>query len=380
MARDYYGILGVDKDATDQQIKKAYRKLARKYHPDLNPDDAEAAEKFREASLAQEVLLDPQKRQIVDRGGDPMEQGGQMPGGGFAGGFDTGGLGDIFAEFFGGGASSRGPRSRVQPGSDALLRTQITLEEAFAGVKKPVTIDTAVLCDTCHGSGSESGSKPVICETCHGAGEVQEVQRSFLGNVMTSHRCPTCQGYGEVIKDPCGHCGGDGRVKKRRDLTINIPAGIGDGMRIRMSGQGEVGHGGGPAGDLFVEVRTQRHPVFERDADDLHVTVRVPMVDAALGTNFTVTQLDGTDLEVEIEPGTQPGQTISVEGQGMPRLRTDGRGRLLAHVDVVVPTGLDSKSRELLEEVRDRTEHTTAIHTEDEEDSFFDRLRARFRR
>lgn len=151
-------------------------------------------------------------------------------------------------------------------------------------------------------------------------------------------------------------------------------------MRIRMSGQGEVGHGGGPAGDLFVEVHTQRHPVFERDADDLHVTVRVPMVDAALGTNFTVTQLDGTDLEVEIEPGTQPGQTISVEGQGMPRLRTDGRGRLLAHVDVVVPTDLDSKSRELLEEVRDRTEHTTAIHTEDEEDSFFDRLRARFRR
>ncbi len=228
MARDYYGILGVDKDATDQEIKKAYRKLARKYHPDVNPDDEAAAEKFREASVAQEVLLDPQKRQIVDMGGDPMEQGGGGAGAGAGGfsGFGGGGLGDIFAEFFGGGAGggSRGPKSRVQPGNDALLRTRITLEEAYTGLKKKVTVDTAVLCDSCGGTGSNSKSKPVTCDNCNGMGEIQEMQRSFLGNVMTTRPCPKCQGFGEIIEDPCNQCAGDGRVKKRRDLTVSIPA------------------------------------------------------------------------------------------------------------------------------------------------------------
>lgn len=378
MARDYYGILGVGKDATDQEIKKAYRKLARKYHPDVNPGDEAAAEKFREISVAQEFLLDPHKRQIIDMGGDPAEQGAQA-GGGFGGGFSSG-FGDIFADLFGGGASSRGPRSRVQPGSDALLRTAISLEEAYTGLHKTVTVDTAVLCDRCHGSGSASNSAPQACAQCGGTGEVQSVQRSFLGNVMTSHPCPTCHGYGEIIKDPCSHCGGDGRVQKRRDITVNIPAGIGDGMRIRMASQGEVGHGGGPAGDLYVEVMTAPHRVFQRDKDDLHLTVRVPMVDAALGTTFAVTQLDGTELEVEIEPGTQPGQSIRVAGRGMPRLRREGHGDLFVHVDVRVPTELDKKSRELLEQVRANTEHSAAVHTADEEESFFDRLRSKFRR
>lgn len=381
MARDYYGILGVEKNATDQEIKKAYRKLARKYHPDVNPDDAAAAEKFREASLAQEVLLDPQKRKVVDMGGDPMEQAQGQPGGGF-GGFGGGGLGDIFAEFFGGaGGGSRGPRSRVQPGNDALLRTRITLEEAFAGLKKKVTVDTAVLCDRCSGSGSASNSKPETCTTCGGAGEIQEVQQSFLGNVMTSRQCPRCQGYGEVIKDPCTHCGGDGRVKKRRDITVNIPAGIGDGMRIRMASQGEVGHGGGPAGDLYVETHIDRHSIFERNADDLSVTVRVPMVDAALGTTVELEHLDGSAVEIEVEPGTQPGETIRLAGQGMPRLRSEGRGALVAHVDVFIPTELDKRTRELLEQVREHCDDTAGIHSEDSgETSFFDRLRGRFRR
>lgn len=381
MARDYYGILGVEKSASDAEIKKAYRKLARKYHPDVNPGDDEAAEKFREASLAQEVLLDPQKRQIVDMGGDPMEERGG--GAGFGGGFGGGGLGDIFAEFFGGAAGgSRGPRSRVQPGNDALLRTTITLEEAFSGLKKQVTVDTAVICDRCEGTGSASKAKPVTCQGCGGIGEIQEMQRSFLGNVMTTRPCPQCQGFGKVITDPCNHCGGDGRVKKRRDLTVNIPAGIGDGMRIRMASQGEVGHGGGPAGDLYVEVSTKPHAVFERNADDLHLTVRVPMVDAALGTNFTIDQLDGEELNIDIEPGTQPGESIKVEGKGMSRLRTDGFGNLFAHVDVVVPKELDKKTRELLEKVRDSRDEGARVREsgDGQEESFFSRIRDRFRR
>ena len=377
MARDYYGILGVDKSATDQQIKKAYRKLARKYHPDVNPDNEEAAEKFREISVAQEVLLDPQKRQIVDMGGDPMEQGG----GGASAGAGFGGLGDIFAEFFGGGGASRGPRSRVQPGNDALLRTTISLEEAYTGLKKEVTVDTAVLCDRCQGTGSNSKSKPVTCGNCHGTGEVQEMQRSLLGQVMTSRPCPNCQGYGEIIEDPCNHCGGDGRVKKRRDLTVNIPAGIGNGMRIRMASQGEVGHGGGPAGDLYVEVRVKPHEVFERDADDLHVTLRVPMADAALGTSCTVQHLSGDEITVDVDPGTQPGESITIDDAGMPRLRSDGHGKFYAHVDVVVPRDLDKKSKNLLSQLRDHRSDNAKVKAEGDgqEESFFSRLRGKLR-
>ena len=376
MARDYYGILGVDKSATDADIKKAYRKLARKYHPDVNPSE-EAAEKFREASVAHEVLTDPEKRRIVDMGGDPMEQGGGMPGQGFGGG---GGFGDIFEAFFGGGAGgSRGPRSRVQPGNDALLRAAITLEEAFAGVKKDITVDTAVLCDHCEGSGSESKSKPVTCGECHGSGEVQEVQRSFLGNIMTSRPCPVCDGFGEVIQDPCTRCSGAGRVKKRRDLVVNVPAGINNGMRIRMAGQGEVGHGGGPAGDLYVEVSTVPHPVFQREGDNLHLTVSVPAVDAALGTEATLEDLAGNPLTIDVPAGTQPNQQIRLGGQGMPRLRTEGRGDLIAHVSVTVPTELDERTRELLEQIREHRSDAASVDRDGDESGFFSRLKGKFR-
>ena len=377
MARDYYGILGVDQEATEQEIKKAYRKLARKYHPDVNPSE-EAAEKFAEIAAAQEVLLDPQKRAIVDRGGDPMEAGGGMGG---AAGFGGGGLGDIFEAFFGGGAGARQRRSRVQPGNDALLRTVITLEEAYSGLRKEVTVDTAVLCNRCEGTGSASKAKPVTCDQCGGAGEIQEMQRSFLGNVMTSRPCPKCSGFGEVIEDPCPKCDGGGRVRARRDITVNIPAGIADGMRIRMAGAGEVGHGGGPAGDLYVEVATKRHPVFTRDGDDLDFTVRVPMVDAALGCSVTVTGLDGDDVAIDVAAGTQPGERVRVEGRGMPRLRSDGHGDMLAHIDVVVPTEVDDQTRDLLEQVRGRLRESARVTQEgDGEESFFDRLRSRFRR
>lgn len=376
MARDYYGILGVDKDASDSEIKKAYRKLARKYHPDVNDTD-EAAEKFKELSTAYEVLTDPEKRRIVDMGGDPMEAGGGMPGGGFAG---SGGLGDIFEAFFGGGGTSRGPRSRVQPGSDALLRTEITLEEAYKGVRKDITVDTAVLCDRCQGTGSESKAKPVTCHTCHGSGEVQEVQRSFLGNMMTTRPCHTCHGYGEIIEDPCQHCAGEGRMRKRRDLVVTIPAGIADGMRIRMAGQGEVGHGGGAAGDLYVETRVKPHKKFQRDGDNLHVNVRVPMVDAALGTSLTSHDLAGEPVELTVPAGVQPGETIVIEGEGMTRLRGEGHGDLIAHISVMVPTELEPRQKELLEEIRNlRAEHSS-VDEENEDGGFFSRLRDKFKR
>ncbi|WP_066589228.1 molecular chaperone DnaJ [Corynebacterium provencense] len=378
MARDYYAILGVEQDATEAEIKKAYRRLARKYHPDVNPSE-EAAERFREASLAQEVLTDPEKRRIVDAGGDPEDPG---FGRGAAGGFNAGGFGDIFDAFFGGGGGG-GPRaSRVRPGSDALLRMDLTLEECFTGVQREVTVDTAVLCDVCDGTGSKSHSAPVTCPTCHGQGQVMEIQQSILGRVQVARACPRCQGTGEIIRDPCEECAGDGRVRARQDITVNIPAGIRDGMRIRMSGKGEVGPGGGPSGDLYVEVRVEGHPCFVREGDDLHVTVHVPMVDAALGTSVDVDMLDDSVVTVAVEPGTQPEAVVRVKDAGMPHLRREGHGNLIAHVDVSVPTELDRRSRELLEELRDRSQETSGVRTTENERSggLFSRLRGKFGR
>ena len=256
MARDYYGLLGVSRGASDSEIKRAYRKLARELHPDVNPDQ-EAQARFKEISVAYEVLSDPEKRRIVDLGGDPLENA-AAAGNGF-GGF--GGLGDVFEAFFGGGTTSRGPIGRVRPGSDSLLRLRLDLAECATGVTKQVTVDTAVLCDLCQGKGTNGKSTPVACDTCGGRGEIQTVQRSLLGQVMTSRPCPVCGGVGEVIPDPCHRCGGDGRIRARRDISVKIPAGVGDGMRVRLAAQGEVGPGGGPAGDLYVEVHEKQHEV-----------------------------------------------------------------------------------------------------------------------
>ena len=381
MARDYYGILGVDKDASEQEIKKAYRKLARKYHPDVNPSE-EAADTFREISDAHEVLSDPEKRRIVDMGGDPPDPRGGQPGGagGFSG-FGSGGLGDIFETFFGGGAGGGGPRSRTQPGNDALLRLTISLKEAFTGVRRDVTVDTAVRCEHCDGTGSESKSDPTTCPQCHGSGQVEEMQRSLLGNVVTRRPCPTCQGFGTRIEDPCTRCDGEGRHKKRRDVQINVPAGIGDGMRIRLGGEGEVGRGGGEPGDLYVEVSIKPHKVFTRQGDDLHLTVRVPMIDAALGTELTVEDLAGEEQAVSVAAGTQPAEEVTLEGKGMPRLRGSGRGDMIAHVDVHVPTDLDEKSRDLLEKVRDHRKDRSRVDADgDGEESLFSRIRHLFHR
>jgi len=357
VARDYYGILGVAKNASDQEIKRAYRKLARELHPDVNPSD-DAQHKFAEVTTAYEVLSDPQKRKIVDLGGDPMDNGARGGGGDPFAGF--GGLGDIMDAFFGaaggaGGGRGRGPRSRVQPGSDALIRLGLTLEECATGVDKEIAVDTAIVCDLCRGAGTSEGTSVKTCDTCGGAGEVQSVQRSFLGQVVTARPCPVCRGFGEVIPDPCRQCGGDGRIRARRNVTAKIPPGVGDGMRIRLSGQGEVGPGGGPAGDLYVEIDETPHEVFVRQGHDLHCNFRIPMTTAALGATVPISTLVDGDYELDVEPGTQPNAELVLTGKGMPRLRSsgrvDGRGDLHVHIDVVVPTKLDEAQRELLVEL-----------------------------
>src|SRR4029077_8076377 len=256
VARDYYGLLGVSRGASDSEIKRAYRKLARELHPDVNPDE-QAQARFKEISVASEVLSDPEKRGVCALGGDPRENA-AAAGNGFAG---FGGLGDVFEAFFGGGTTSRGPIGRVRAGAGSLPRLRLDLEDRATGVTKQVTVDTAVLCDKCQGKGTNNNTSPVACETCGGRGEVQSVQRSLLGQVMTSRPCPTCRGVGEVILDPCFRCGGDGRVRARREISVKIPAGVGDGMRVRLAAQGEVGPGGGPAGDLYVEVHEKQHEV-----------------------------------------------------------------------------------------------------------------------
>ncbi|MEU2003475.1 molecular chaperone DnaJ [Rhodococcus sp. NPDC019627] len=379
MARDYYATLGVDQKATDQELKRAYRKLARELHPDVNPDESAQA-RFREISTAYEVLSDPEKRRIVDLGGDPLSSGGGASAG-FGGGFG-GGLGDVFEAFFGGGGGAgRGPRGRVQPGADSLLRTRLTLAECATGVSKQVAVETAILCDSCTGSGTNGNSKPVRCETCGGAGEVQSVQRSFLGQVMTSRPCPTCRGAGETIPDPCHKCGGDGRVRARRDITVKVPAGVAGGMRIRLAAQGEVGPGGGPAGDLYVEVVEQAHEVFVRDGEDLHCTVRVPMVDAALGTTVTIDTIIDGPKDIVIEPGTQPGSVTVLRGHGMPKLRSGVRGDVHAHLEVVVPSRLDHKEAKLLRELRDLRDRDVAevVSTQSQHSGgLFSRLREAF--
>jgi molecular chaperone DnaJ len=352
VARDYYGTLGVSKTATPEEIKRAYRKLARELHPDVNPDAA-AQQRFREVTAAYEVLSDPQKRQLVDLGGDPLGGGNGGGGGDPFAGF---GLGDIMDAFFGGGggAASRGPRSRTQAGSDALIRITLTLEECFSGVSKELTVDTAVLCELCTGSGCREGSSPQVCATCGGRGEVQSVQRSFLGQVVTARPCPECRGFGEIIPDPCPTCGGDGRVRARRTITVKVPAGVADGVRVRHAGQGEVGPGGGPAGDLYVEVEELPHPTFERDGADLHCTVRLPMTSAALGTVLPLETLDGAE-DLPIDAGTQPETELVLSARGMPKLRSsgrvDGRGDLHVHLEVEIPGKLDERQTELLREL-----------------------------
>jgi molecular chaperone DnaJ len=373
VANDYYATLGVARDANADEIRRAYRKLARELHPDVNPDPV-TQERFKEVTAAYEVLSDPEKRQMYDLGADPRSPGGSPFGPGTAG-F---GFGDIMDAFFG-GQQSRGPKPRVRRGQDALIKVTIDLPEAAFGVVKEIQVDTALVCPTCTGTGAAAGHQPTECSMCRGRGEIQSVQRSFLGQVMTSRPCPQCQGYGTVITHPCPECNADGRVRTRRTLKVKIPAGIDDGTRIQLSGEGEVGPGGGPAGDLYVEVSTRAHAVFQRQGDDLHCSIALPMTVAALGTVLKLETLDGTE-DVEIRPGTQPGHVVTLRARGVPHLRSSGRGDLLVHIDVQTPTRLDPRQQELLREFAAiRGEETVSTtFTRPEKEGLFTRIKDAF--
>jgi len=335
---DHYEVLGVSRDASTEEIKKAYRKLARQLHPDMNPSDAEQ-EQFKLVTHAYEVLSDPQQRQQYDMGGQDMF--------GNMGGF---GFGDIFENFFGGG--QRGPRSMAERGQDALLRLELSLEEVTTGVDKSIEIDTAVLCNTCNGSTCRPGTSPKICDICKGSGQIQRQVRSLLGNVVTNSPCGSCRGYGQVVADPCNDCRGQGRIRARRTIDISVPGGIEHGLRLQLSGQGEVGFGGGPSGDIYVEVSVRSHETFERDGDDLTCVLNVPLVDAVLGAQATIETFDGPE-QIEIKPGQQSGDVLTIKGKGVKHLRHNGRGDLLVTIQVQTPTKLDGKERDAFRKFAD---------------------------
>jgi molecular chaperone DnaJ len=338
---NYYQDLGVAREASAEDIKRAYRRMARKLHPDVNADD-EAEEKFKRVSQAYDVLSDAEKRRSYDAGSDPY--------GGASGGFGQGfSFSDVMDAFFGqaAGGAGRGPRSRQRRGQDALIRLEIDLSQAVFGAERELTMDTAIACGTCHGSGSQPGTGTRSCDVCGGRGEIHQVQRSFLGQVMTSRTCAACQGGGTVIANPCFECSGEGRVRTRRNLKLRVPAGVDTGTRIQLPGEGEVGTGAGPAGDLYVEVSVTPHETYQRRGDDLHCSVELPMTAAALGATIKLATFDGM-ADLEIRPGTQPGDVMTLKGKGVTHLRGTGRGDLLIHAGIQTPTKLTAQEEEML--------------------------------
>ena len=334
---DYYAVLGVSPDADAQEIKRAYRKRARELHPDLNPDPA-TQEQFKDVTVAYEILSDPDKRRMYDSGVDPQSANAGP------GAFD---FGDLMDAFFG-PSSPRGPRSRQQRGQDALIRLSVELDEIMFGSEREVTIDTAVACNSCEGAGTAPGTEVTGCAMCKGRGEIQSVQRSFLGQVMTTRVCPQCRGFGTVIPHPCPECSGEGRVRTRRAVGFRIPPGVENGTRIQLAGEGEIGIGAGPAGDLYIEVAEKPHPLFQRQGDDLHCTLSLPMTAAALVTEIPLETLDGEE-SVSIPAGTQSGYEYTLRDRGVPHLRGAGRGTLTVHLQIETPTSLSAEQRELLE-------------------------------
>ncbi len=369
--RDYYEVLGVAKNASDDEIKKAYRKLAMKHHPDRNPDDKTAEEKFKEAKEAYEVLSDADKRAAYDQFGHEglNPQGGPGGFGGFgggAGGFD---FSDIFEGIFGGAAGGGHGRSNVYRGADLRYNLEITLEEAARGTETKIRIPTLEECETCHGSGAKPGTQPTTCPTCQGHGQVR-MQQGFFSIQQT---CPRCHGSGKIIAEPCGTCHGQGRVKKHKTLSVRIPAGVDEGDRIRLAGEGEAGVNGGPPGDLYVQIHLKAHALFKRDGDDLHCEMPVSFATAALGGEVEIPTLDG-HARLKVAPETQSGQVLRLRSKGIKGVRSNAPGDLYCHVVVETPVKLSSRQKELLREFESLSQQNNNPKAQ----SFMDRVKEFF--
>ena len=354
--RDYYEVLGVNRDASDDEIKKAYRKLAMKHHPDRNPDNPKAEESFKEAKEAYEILSDGQKRAAYDQYGhagvDPSAGGGGAGFGNFADAF-----GDIFGDIFGGGGGGN-RRSNVYRGADLRYNMEISLEEAARGTETKIRIPVMAECETCHGSGARPGTQPVTCTTCGGHGQVR-MQQGFFSVQQT---CPKCHGSGKMVKEPCPTCHGGGRVKQHKTLSVKIPAGVDEGDRIRLSGEGEAGVNGGPPGDLYVVVHLKKHEIFERDGANLHCEMPISFSTAALGGEIEIPTLDG-HAKMKVPPETQTGAVFRLRGKGIKPLRSSDMGDLMCHVVVETPVKLTERQKELLRELEDINQQDSGKHS-----------------
>ncbi len=383
--RDYYEVLGLQKGASEADIKKAFRKLAKQYHPDLNPDDPEAAEKFKEINEANEVLSDADKRAKYDQFGfagvDPSYGAGQGGGfggfGGFGGGFEGNiDLGDIFDNIFGGGGFGGGTRSNPnapRKGSDIAASLSISFMEACKGLTHDIEISRVDQCEECGGSGAKKGTDTKTCAECHGTGKVNFQQRSMFGMMTSTRPCSKCQGKGKIITDPCQKCSGSGRVQKKKTISINIPAGINDGMTMAVRGQGNIGTNGGPRGDLNVRIKVRPDPVFERRDNDIWIEVPITYMQAALGAEIEVPTIDG-NVTYNVPAGTQPGTTFRLRGKGVQKLQREGRGDQFVKVFVEVPRNLSKKQKEALQAFED----TLDSKNYEKRSSFFDKIKDLF--
>ncbi|MFZ9200171.1 MAG: molecular chaperone DnaJ [Paracoccaceae bacterium] len=354
--RDYYEVLGAKKGASAEELKKAYRTKAKELHPDRNSDNPNAEAQFKEVNEAYDVLKDADKKAAYDRYGHAAFEGG-MGGGGQRGGFGGGGQGDfgsafsdvfedLFGDFMGRGGGGGGGRSRAQRGSDLRYNLRVTLEEAYAGVPKTINVPTSIACDSCRGTGAEGGSEPTTCPTCSGMGKVRAQQGFFT----VERTCPTCNGAGQIVKNPCKSCHGHGRIEKERALSVNIPAGVETGTRIRLAGEGEAGLRGGPTGDLYIFIEVKEHPIFQRDGAHLFCRVPISFSTAALGGEVEVPTIDGGKARVKVPAGSQTGKQMRLRAKGMTALRGGGVGDMLLELAVETPVNLTSRQKELLRE------------------------------
>lgn len=354
--RDYYDVLGVARGASAEELKKAYRQKAKELHPDRNSDNPNAESQFKEVNEAYDVLKDGDKKAAYDRYGHAAFEGGSRGGGGGAG---YGGnadfasaFSDVFEDLFGdfmggrGGAGGGGGRSRAQRGSDLRYNLRVSLEEAYNGVQKTINVPTSIACDTCRGTGAEGGAEPVTCPTCSGMGKVRAQQGFFT----VERTCPTCNGMGQIVKNPCRSCGGAGRTEKERALSVNIPAGVETGTRIRLASEGEAGLRGGPSGDLYIFIEVKDHPIFQRDSVNLFCRVPISIATAALGGEVEVPTIDGGKARVKVPAGAQTGKQLRLRAKGMPALRGGGAGDMVLELAVETPVNLTARQRELLEE------------------------------